>query len=272
MNFNTPIKFLSAIGTTLLVSLLAPAAATAQSQVKSIAAGIPMEQRMEALHQVSKKTCPQEYEYAIPGIYYYCVGTRDIAKGNNDRARSMLETAASWGSKPAAFTLGVAYYKGDVQPLDRARGLAWLGIAAERQNPAYVAVLKSAWDQATPQERERGNSLWKELLPKYADQRAGRRAERRFRNERNRIMSSSDGATICMGTGDTGQVGGREPGPADNPNRPGRGNKGELLGSCDARPVVFVVREMDSYANHLLDGWTGHVTVGPLQQAPSPSK
>lgn len=261
MLFKTPVKFPSAIGTILLLGLFAPAAAAAQSPVKSIAADIPMAQRMQALHAVSKKTCPPEFEYAIPGVYYYCVGTRDIARGNNDRARSMLEVAASWGSKPAAFTLGVAYYKGDVQPLDRARGLAWLGIAAERGEPAYVAVLKSALAQATPQERARGNELWKELLPTYGDQTAGRRAERRYRNERNRIMTNSDGATICMNGGDTGHAGGREP-----------GNRGQQDMECDARPVYFVVRQMDRNADHLLNGWTGHVTVGPLKQAPSPSK
>lgn len=264
MIFKTPTKFFFAICSILLSCLLAPGAAIADSQVKSIAADIPMEQRMEALHQVSKKDCPLEYEYAIPGVYYYCVGTRYLANAKNDSARSMLEIAASWGSKPAAFVLGVAYYKGDVQPLDRARGLAWLRIAAERQNPGYTAILKSAWDQATPQERQHGNALWKELLPTYGDQRAGRRAERRYRNERNRIMTSANGATICMGIVGTG------PHDARNPDQAAGHDKQGV--DCEARQVVFVIRDMDNHANHLLNGWAGHVTVGPLQQARSPSK
>lgn len=264
MIFTTPVKFLSAIATTLLIGLFAPVAAAAPPQVKSIAADIPMEQRMEALHEVGNKSCPIEFEYSIPGVYYYCVGTRYMANGDNDRARAMLEIAASWGSKPAAFTLGVAYYNGDVQPLDHVRGLAWLAIAAERQNAAYAAVFKSAWNKATPQERQRGNSLWQEMLPTYGDQRAGRRAERRYRNERSRIMTSADGATICMGITDTGSHEKRDPDQA-------AGHDKQSV-DCEARQVVFVVREMDAKVEHLLSGWTGHVTVGVLQQAPAPSK
>lgn len=263
MTLNACNRFLCTLAAILVLDVCAPAGfATEATAVKSIAAGIPMEQRMEALHKLSQVSCPQGYEYAIPGIYYYCVGIRDIAKGNADRARSMLEIAASWGNKQAQFALGMSYYKGDVQALDRGRGLAWLGLAAERQNPTYVAIFKSAWGQATPEERARGSTLWKSLLPDYGDKRAARRAERRYRNERTRMMANSVyGAVVCMAGTTTGRI--------DTPgNR--EMNKSDI--DCGAQPVEFVVHKMDAYADDLLDGWVGHVTVGPLQQAPAPSK
>lgn len=267
MIFRNALKFPSAIGTILLMALIAPSAVAAQSQVKSIAADIPIEQRTEALRNVSEQSCPESFEHAMPGVYYYCVGIRDIARGDNDRARSMLEIAASWGSKPAQFTLGVGYYKGDVQPLDRGRGLAWLGLAAERKNPGYSAIFKSAWDHATPQERVRGDTLWKELLPEYGDKRAGRRAELRYRGERDRMMANSIGARICMGMGNTGRHGGTRQSPAD-PSKA----RGASEVQCVTQPVAVIVKKMDGYADTLLSGWNGHVTVGPLQQVSAPSK
>ncbi len=278
--FQTPSKLLTAIGAMLLIGPPAQAAAaTAQSQVKSMADGIPMEQRLEALRQLSDTYCSQEYEHAIPGIYYYCVGIRDIARGKTDRARTMLEIAASWGSKSAEFTLGVGYYKGDVQPLDRGRGLAWLGIAAERQNPGYAAVFKSAWDHATPEERARGNVLWQELLPTYGDKRAGRRAERRYRSERIRMLANSVyGAVLCF-SGRNGQIASSGQGSgrvvADSQGRTQFVRNESSADGSDIScgpPVEVAVHKMDHFADSLLDGWEGHVTVGPLQEGPGLSR
>lgn len=262
-----------ALGALLLLGIFAPVGlAAAKPPAKSIAADIPMEQRVAALQQLSQESCPQGFEHAMPGIYYYCVGIRDIARGKTDRARSMLEIAASWGSKQAQFVLGMGYYKGDVQPLDRGRGLAWLGLAAERQTPVYVAIFNSAWEQATPQERERGNALWKGLQPEYGDKHAARRAERRYRGERARMMANSAyGAQVCMAGSsvrqiDTGKVG------HISDNQFSNDSTEEPNLECGQQAVEFVVHKMDHYADGLLDGWVGHVTVGPLQQAQAPSK
>lgn len=267
MNFNRPSRMLCVLGAIIAMGLFAPSVfTTAKAEVRSIAADIPMEQRLEALHQLSEVPCPAGYEHTIPGIYYYCVGIRDIAKGNGDRARSMLETAASWGSKQAQFALGMSYYKGDTQPLDRGRGLAWLGLAAERKNPTYVAILKSALDEATPLERARGDALYKELLPKYGDARAGRRAQRRYRHERTRMLANAVyGATVCSAGASAGQIA-----STNQASSVGRGPRPDI--QCGAQPVEFFVHKMDRYADELLDGWEGHVTVGPLQQASAPTK
>jgi hypothetical protein len=261
--FNTSTRLVGTLGAMLAMAIFGlPGIGTATTATRSVAEDIPMAQRLEALHKLSEVSCPQGYEHALPGVYYYCVGIRDIARGKNARARSMLEIAASWGSKQAQFVLGMSYYKGDAQPLDRGRGLAWLGLAAERQNPTYAAIFNSAWNEATAAERARGNRLWHELLPKYGDKRAGRRAERRYRYERTRMLANAVyGAKACVADGTTGQIGSTNQGLGQRPDM-----------QCGQQPVEFIVHKMDRYADHLLDGWTGHVTVGPAQQAPAPSK
>ena len=42
---------------------------------------------------------------------------------------------------------------------------------------------------------------------------------------------------------------------------------------CDsARPVGMVANRVDAYAARLFDGWSGHVTVGPLESVPASAK
>ena len=214
-----------------------------------------------SIDDVSRTTCPTGIEHFLPGSYYYCVGVRDVARGENDQARSMLEIAAAWGSKPAEFLLGMGYYKGDIQPLDRARGLAWMGLAAERKDPAYTAIFASAWKHATAQEQASAQALWRSMRPVYGDERAARRAEARFRHERDALVSNSIyGATICIGGLTSGNI---------DPHV--KASDSDTW--CQTgQPVDLVAQTLDVYAERLFDGWSGHVSVGPMRAVSSPSK
>lgn len=86
----------------------------------------------DQLEEAKNLTCLSGLEHMLPGIYYYCVGARDLARGKGARGMGKLKIAADWGSKPAQFTMGVGYYNGDVVPQNRPLGLAWLGLAACR--------------------------------------------------------------------------------------------------------------------------------------------
>jgi hypothetical protein len=219
-----------------------------------------------SVEEVARFNCLPGLERFLPGTYYYCVGTRDVALGKNDRARSMLELAAAWGSKQAEFLLGVGYYKGDLQPLDRARGLAWLGLASERKYPAYLAIFTSAWKQATPQEHARAQRLWRSMLPTYGDEHAARRAAARFKHEHDALLDGreTNGQQICIFGLTSGQI---APIPIDS------GLSGNSS-ACDGGDIsaVFVAKRLDVYADQLLEGWEGHVTVGNLQAVPASSK
>lgn len=223
-----------------------------------------------SVDQQAELNCLPGIEHILPGVYYHCVGVRDVARGKYDRARSMLEIAASWGSKPAEFLLGVGYYKGDLQPRDRARGLAWLGLASERKDPTYLAIFASAWKQATSQERARAQQLWSSMLPIYGDQRAARRAEARFRHERDALLAQrqTNGQQTCIAGLTTGKI-------APLPPSSFEGNASEgNVSACSGgeTSAVFVAKQLEVYAEKLLDGWEGHVSVGDLQVVPEASK
>jgi len=214
---------------------------------------------------LSKAYCPQGLEHFLPGSYYYCVGVRDLARGNYSRSRRMLRIAAGWGNKSAQFLLGIGYFKGDTGRLDRPLGLAWMGLAAERKDPNYSAIFTSAWQQATPLERARAQVLWQSMLPKYEDAHAARRAEMRFEHERDALVAQSGaGRQVCIAGLNVSHISTVVPEYLANNNM-------SACGGADL-PVELVAKKLDVYAEQLFDGWAGHVSVGALKAVETPSK
>ncbi|MBP1473936.1 sel1 repeat family protein [Frateuria sp. MAH-13] len=213
------------------------------------------------LAELGKLGCAPGLERFLPGVYYYCVGARDLANHRDASGVGMLKLAAAWGSKPAQFTLGVGYFNGDIVARDRARGLAWLGLAAERRDPNYQAVLRSAWQQATPAEQVQAGRLWRAMLPTYGDARAARRAERRYRHERDRLAGlQTSGRQVCI-AGLTQ----RDIAPIPTPSRDTTLSPFQLSTGCPGgAQASVVVHRLDGFAGSLFEGLEGHVTVGPL--------
>lgn len=245
---------------------LAWAQATTKPSIAADTSAIKPDWDVEAL---AKGYCPAGLERFLPGSYYYCVGVRDLARGDTARSRSMLKIAAAWGSKSAEFLLGIGYYKGDSWPLNRPLGLAWMGLAAERKDPAYTSIFTSAWKQATPQEQAAAQILWEEMLPKYGDARAAHRAALRYSHERDAMTRNAVyGAKVCIEGINAGKLTSAPVGTA--------GNAFEQLSNdspCpSALPPSMVADRLDRFAEQLFEGWTGHVIVGTLQQVPAPSK
>lgn len=214
------------------------------------------------LESLKKLGCPQGLESILPGIYYYCVGARDLALDRNARGVSMLQIAAAWGSKPAQYTLGVGYFNGDVVSRDRPLGLAWLGLSAERKDPYYLATFQSAWSKASPAERSRAEQLWEAMRPKYGDAHAAKRAERHYQYLRDQIMSGETyGAHWCI-AGLTARAVTPPDSPMGSSNPQSNCNTG-LTGTV-------LAKRLDKFADSLFDGLQGHVTVGPLLQVSPP--
>lgn len=209
------------------------------------------------LSDLAKENCPQGLERYVPGEYYYCVGVRDLARRKFGRAREMLDDAARWGNKRADFLLGVGYFRGDAGSLDRPLGLAYLRLAAERGTPFYLAYLQAAMKQASPPEKVLAQRVLGRMWATYGDATAARRAERRYTHERADLTSQVGfEQTVCI----DGLTGGQVP-----PLHPLKDRTVTVL--CpDAQPVERVLVKLDYYADRLLEGWVGHVTVGPMQQ------
>lgn len=122
--------------------------------------------------------CPIKIERMLPGYYYSCRAHYYLQHHKVRVAISKLKEAARWADKQAQYTLGLLYFNGDIDgvPADRALGLAWLGIAAERNNPDYTHTYAVALSRSSPDELARANRLWRQLDRQYSDKVVGPRA------------------------------------------------------------------------------------------------
>jgi hypothetical protein len=127
--------------------------------------------------------CPSGLQRLLPGQYHLCMATNAFWQGQQAQAMDELHEAAGWGSKRAQLALGVAYFNGDRVAADRALGLAWLTVAAERHTPGFDALVASARQHASPAEREQADHLVVGLRATYADDVALAKARLRFTRE-----------------------------------------------------------------------------------------
>ncbi|GAB2591086.1 hypothetical protein GCM10027066_32880 [Dyella jejuensis] len=126
--------------------------------------------------------CPTALEPILPGDYYACEARAAYGNDNYRKMIEMLRESAYWANKDAQYTLGLAYFNGDMPdvPEDRPLGLAWLALAAERKNQQYQLAYASARAKVTTQEYQQALKLWRQMRLKYADNVAAKRAIRRF--------------------------------------------------------------------------------------------
>ena len=128
-----------------------------------------------------------------PGLYYFHKGCDYYRRGDHAAALHAWQVAAGWAMKDAQYDLGIAYFRGRGDVIDRPRGLAWLALAAERKDEAFVTSLAAAWDEASEDEHAQANAIWRELRTHYADAVALPKAGNRYRQEVSQITGSRVG-------------------------------------------------------------------------------
>lgn len=160
-------------------------------------AGVPAASAADAEPQ-SLIYCPDGLERLLPGDYYACRARYHLQRNNPRQALSMLEHASYWANKDAQHSLGLAYSQGDLPstPIDKPLGLAWLALAAERKSRGYMLDYTRARAKCSEEEIAQANELYLQLLPRYGDHVAGKRAMRRFNHE----VAQIDVATNHGGT------------------------------------------------------------------------
>jgi hypothetical protein len=135
----------------------------------------------------------------LPGHYYFLKASFYLKKKDIPTAVSMLKIAASWGNKYAQYDLGVLYFNGMGNlPLDRPRGTAWFGIAAQNHGSLADQSLLEAWKILSDDERKQASAITDELMPEYADRITLRRAKSRFLADTNRISGSHLGHSTAL--------------------------------------------------------------------------
>lgn len=116
-----------------------------------------------------------------PGVHYFVLGVQAFRKGDYRHAVAMYKVAGSWAYKPAEYNLGIMYYKGQGVPVDRARGAAWMVLAAERgDNQLYEQARDLMVTSLSKAEFARTDAIWNDLKPTYGDAVALRRAKARW--------------------------------------------------------------------------------------------
>jgi len=144
----------------------------------------------------------------VPGLYYFHKGCDYFKRGYPAAAMDAWKVAAGWAMKDAQYDLGIAYFRGRGVPVDRPRGIAWLALAAERKDEAFETSLAAAWDEATSEEHDQANAIWRELSKEYSDKVALPRAQNRYTQEINHITGSRVGSPghVWVWTRSTGRV------------------------------------------------------------------
>jgi len=189
----------------------------------------------------------------FPGEFNYCLGRKLWEKRRYESAREMFELAAGWGSKSAQSVLGVVLFNGEGIRADRALGLAWLALAAERENGFRRGVLASALQQATPGEKAEADRLLHAMRQKYGDEVAAARADRRYRREMASFRSNPVyGKGTCVSEW-WGMMA-----PATSINDP----NALPISGCTLLSEERVARKLEGRYAIYFAGWKGTVTVG----------
>ena len=135
---------------------------------------------------------------ARPGEYYFRQGAWAFQHKDFAHAVKMYEVAASWAYKPAQFNLGVMYARGQGVSVDLPRALAWMALAAERNDTQeYVDAKELVYSLLTKDQFAQANELWRELRKTYGDGVALARAKARWAEVRNAATGSHVGSTAA---------------------------------------------------------------------------
>ena len=158
-----------------------------------------------------KETAPYDSEYAAaerdmgngfntpeadarPGEYYFLLAVHAYSKKDFAFAIQMYEVAAAWAFKPAEYNLAIMYARGQGIPADLPRGLAWMALAAERNDKRYVDAREAIYAEMTPEQFEQANVIWRGLKKTYGDEVALRRAKARWAQVKANMTGSRVGS------------------------------------------------------------------------------
>jgi len=206
-----------------------------------------------------------EFMYRIlPGDFNFCVARKLWMNGKTAQAEEYLKLAAGWGSKAAQQALGVAYFNGDGLRKNRALGLAWLELSAERADPTAQALYESALRSASGSEREQAQAEFVSLRSVYADDVAAQRADVRYRRalyamEHEMAGGSVYGRGACIeGMAQLSNMRASMMGFEDNLNP---------TSTCTMSSERHMLADLETRYQNYFSGWKGIVTTGRAENA-----
>ena len=135
----------------------------------------------------------------IPGKYFEYRAQFYLKNKDYRAALDMFQMAGYWANKIAQYNAGIMYFNGiGGVPVDKVRGVAWLGIAAEQHADVADAALQSAYTALTPEQRQEAGRVFRTLDVEYGDDVTLRRALNRYEDERRNVTGSHLGLVSNM--------------------------------------------------------------------------
>jgi hypothetical protein len=131
---------------------------------------------------------------ARPGEYYFRLGAHAFRTKNYTFAIQMYQVSASWAYKPAEYNIAVMYARGQGVPADLPRAMAWIALAAERNEKHYVDAREAVYAEMSKEQFEQANEIWRGLKTTYGDEVALRRAKARWAEVRASMTGSRVGS------------------------------------------------------------------------------
>jgi len=128
------------------------------------------------------------------GEQYFRRAVEAYRKADFKFAIEMYEVAASWAYKPAEYNLGVMYARGQGTDVDLPRAMAWMALAAERNDKHYVEARETVYASLSKEQFEQANEIWRELKKTYGDEVALRRAKARWAEVKANMTGSRVGS------------------------------------------------------------------------------
>jgi TPR repeat protein len=234
-------------GALLAFAMVAPAAARGQGP----AAGQPGP-------MAPRGKCDPVLAKALPGDFNFCLAAKDWQAGRHAQATEFLQLAAGWGDKAAQMALGVAYFNGDGVPQDRALGLAWLGLAAERHGATASGLFASARSKVDAAEFARADTLYQQMRATYGDEVAAVRADKHYRRAVHALQGDpAYGMGRCVAG--YGYVAFSDPGNREQ-------NTGaDKYQPCSMSSEHTMLAAIEQHYEVYIEGWHGRVTVGPVE-------
>jgi hypothetical protein len=147
---------------------------------------------------------------ARPGEYYFRLGAHAFRTKNYTFAIQMYQVSASWAYKPAEYNIAVMYARGQGVPVDLPRAMAWIALAAERNEKHYIEAREAVFAEISKEQFDQANAIWRELKPTYGDEVALRRAKARWAQVRANMTGSRVGSAavpLDVGMPAVGQAG-----------------------------------------------------------------
>lgn len=192
------------------------------------------------------------YTAGHPDLYYEFDGMHCFAAGNYRGAMHYFLLAASYADKPSQLSIGLMYLNGQGVPKDLVKAYAWVAVAAERKYPQFVATRDAIWRRLNDDQRKLARQQEQVLYAQYGDPVAKPHLVQAMRDSLVDMYAGgfrpSQGAVYT--TTGSGQC-------ADGDAR-----------DCDKLYADWFWNPKHYFAARDA-GWTGTVTVGPLQKAAS---